>query len=77
MEENSKNDALSQKAIFSQLSLKTPFECHLCNRKLKSKPGYTLHLKKCSQNVHVSQQNKAETFLRRQLLHLYQHLCQT
>ena len=32
-----------------------------CNRKLKSKSGFTLHLEKCSQNVHVSQQNKAKT----------------
>ena len=61
MEENSKNDTLSREALFPQLSQKTPIECHLCNRKLKSKSGYTLHLKKCSQNVHVSQQNKAET----------------
>ena len=55
MEENSKNDTLSRKALFSQLSQKTPIECHLCNRKLKSKSSYTLHLKKDSQNVHVSQ----------------------
>ena len=48
MEGNSKNDALSQKTIFSQLSYKTPIECQLCNRKLKSKSGYTLHVKKCS-----------------------------
>ena len=61
MKENSESDTLSQKIIFSQLSQKTPTECHLCNRVLKSKSGYTLHLKKCSQNVHVSQQNKAET----------------
>ena len=47
MEENSKNDTLSREAKLSQ---KTPIECHLCNRKLKSKSGYTLHLKKCSQN---------------------------
>ena len=39
---------------------KTPTECQLCNRKLKSKCGYTLHLKRCSQNVHVLQQNKTE-----------------
>ena len=58
MEENSKNDALSQKAMFSQLSRKTPIECHLCNKKLKSKFGYTLHLKKYSKNVHVSEENK-------------------
>ena len=58
MEENSKNDTLSRKALFSQFSQKTPIECRLCNRKLKSKSGYTLHRKMCSQNVHVSQQNK-------------------
>ena len=33
----------------------------LSNRKLKSKSGFTLHLEKWSQNVHVSQQNKAKT----------------
>ena len=60
MEKNSKNDTQSLKALFSQFLQKTPIECHLCNRKLKSKSGYTLHLKKCSQNVHVSQQNKTK-----------------
>ena len=54
-------ETLSREALFSHLSHKTPTECHLCNRKLKSKSGYTLHLKKCSQNVYVLQQNKAET----------------
>ena len=61
MEQNSKNDTLSRKALFSQLSQKAPTECHLCNRKIKIKSGYTLHLKKCSQNVNVSQKNTAET----------------
>ena len=60
MEENSKKDTLSRKALFSQFLQKTPIECYLSNKKLKSKSGYTWHLKKCSQNVHVSQQNKAE-----------------
>ena len=60
MEENSENDILSRKALFSLVSQKTPIEHHLCNRKLKSKSGYTLHLKQCSQNVHVSQQHKNE-----------------
>ena len=48
MEENSKNDTLSQKIMFSQLPQKTPIECHLRNKKFESKAGYTLHLKKCS-----------------------------
>ena len=48
MEENSKNDTSSKKTTFSQLSQKTLIECHLCNRKLKSKPDYTMHLKNCS-----------------------------
>ena len=60
MEENSKKDTLSRKALFLQFLQKTPIECYLSNKKLKSKSGYTWHLKKCSQNVHVSQQNKAE-----------------
>ena len=48
VEENSKKDTLSWKALFSQFSLKAPIECHLCTKKSKSKSGYTLHLKKCS-----------------------------
>ena len=76
MEENSKNDTLSREALFPQLPQKTPIECHLlCNRKLKIKSGYTLHLKKCSKNVHVSQ-IRLKQLPRGQLLHLYQHLYQ-
>ena len=44
-----------------QLSQNVLIDCLLCNKKLKSKSGYTLHLKKCSRNVHFSQPNKAET----------------
>ena len=61
MEENSKKDTLSRKAFFSKFSQKTPIVYHLCNKKLKSKSGYTLHLKKCSQNLHISQKNEDET----------------
>ena len=44
MKENSKKDTLSRKAPIEYFK-KAPIECHLCNKKLKSKSGYTLHLK--------------------------------
>ena len=50
-----------ERHYFKQLSQNVLIDCLLCNKKLKSKPGYTLHLKKCSRNVHFSQPNKAET----------------
>ena len=58
------------------ISQKAPIECHLCNKKLKSKYGYTLHLKNVLKMYMFHNRIKLKQFSRRKLLHFYQHLCQ-
>ena len=49
MKENSKNDTLSRKALFSQFSQKTWMSWMSPVTHLMLQSGYTLHLKMCSQ----------------------------